>query len=273
LRAGSHSRAEIERLKLNAQPSFDLFYQQGVGGSSARPKAEHFRDYDSSALTPGPTVLSVDTAVKAGPRNSFTVMQAWAPRPDGFYLVDQVREQCGFAEGQRLLRSLIRRLRPDVVLIEDRATGTALIEVLRRRTSIPVVAVNPGQHSKGERLSRHVALIRRKPIFLPEGFPGRSLFVDELLGRGSFTDQSYGLTQMLDFVTTTEIPRKSQQPGLMASSLSIRRAAAHSNVQRPFRHAGVAIRLGSRRGRRGKERQFSFVGPPPSVPNSSLSVG
>jgi hypothetical protein len=145
LRAGSHSRADIERLKLNAQPSFELFYQQGIAGSTARLKAEHFHDYDALALSPGPIVISVDTAVKAGPQNSFTVMQAWAPRDDGFFLIDQVREKCGFAESQRLLRVMIRRLRPNAVLIEDRANGTALIDAIRRRTSIPVFSLNPGQ--------------------------------------------------------------------------------------------------------------------------------
>jgi phage terminase large subunit-like protein len=216
LRDRSHTKAAIEKLKFNTQPSFELFYQQGIGGSKLRLNSDCFRTYNPNLLSVGAIVISVDTAVKEGPNNSFTVMQVWAPRDDGFFLIDQFRAQCRLAESEYVLRKLINRHRPNVVLIEDRANGTALIDAIRGRTSTPVVEMNPGKDSKKERLARHVSLIRKKSIFLPEDFPGRQIFIDEILGRAGSTDQMDTLTQMLEFVSNNAMPPNQPPRALIA---------------------------------------------------------
>jgi predicted phage terminase large subunit-like protein len=216
LRDQSHSKAAIEKLKLTTHPSFELFCQQGVGGSGPRLTKNHFRRYNPQLLLVGPIVISVDTAVKEGPHNSFTVMQVWAPRDDGFYLIEQFREQCRLAESAHVLRRLISRHRPNLVLIEDRANGTALIDAVRRRSSTPVVAANPGRHSKAERLARHIPLIRKKPIFISEDFPESDAFIDEILGRTGTTDQMDAMTQMLEYFSNNVMPPKPPPRALIA---------------------------------------------------------
>ena len=225
LRDQSHSEAAIKQLELNAQPSFELFYQQGVGGSKLRLSSDCFRTYSSDLLPVGPIVISVDTAMKEGPHNSFTVMQVWAPRDDGFFLIDQFRAQCQLVESEHVLRKLMKWHRPNVVLIEDRANGTALIDAMRRRTSTPVVAINPGKDFKVERLTRHVSLIRKKKIFLPEDFPGQHIFIDEILGRCGSTDQIDALTQMLEFVSNNAMPPNPPPRALFARGGALGRTA------------------------------------------------
>jgi phage terminase large subunit-like protein len=249
LRDRSHTKAAIEKLKLNAHPIFELFYQQGVGGSSLRLTDDHFRTYHPRLLSAGPSVISVDTAVKEGPLNSFTVMQVWAPRDDGFYLIEQFREQCRLAECAHVLRRLIKRHRPNVVLIEDRANGTELIDAIRRRTSTPVVAMNPGQDSKAARLARHVRLIRKRPIFFPEDFLGRGLFIDEILGHSGLTDQMDGMTQMLDFVSNNQIPPKPPQPALARGVGSFGQIIPNPADPPDASDRGIVLRLASRRRR------------------------
>jgi phage terminase large subunit-like protein len=226
LRKGSHTKAAIEKLKLSAHPNFGLFYQQGIGGSSPRLNKDHFRTYNPGLLSAGAIVVSVDTAIKEGPANSFTVMQVWAPRDDGFFLVDQFRAQCRLFESEYVLHGLIKRHRPNVALIEDRANGTALIDAMRRRTSTPVVGMNPGNDSKAERLNRHVSLIRKRGIYLPEGFLGRDSFVNELLGHGGSSDQVDALTQMLDFLSDYPMPPKPPQGALFARGDALGRTAS-----------------------------------------------
>jgi hypothetical protein len=128
LRAGSHTKTMIEKLKQNAEPSFAMLYQQGIEPSNLRLSVDHFRTYDPIRLSAGATVISVDTAVKEGPQNSFTVMQVWAPRDEGFFLIEQFRQQCRLSGSTDALHRLVRRHRPNVILIEDRANGTNLIE-------------------------------------------------------------------------------------------------------------------------------------------------
>jgi phage terminase large subunit-like protein len=242
LRAGSHTKAQIEKLRLNAIPSFAHLYQQGVGGSKLRLTEDQFKSYNS-LLPVGPILISVDTAVKEGPNNSFTVMQVWAPRANGFYLIEQFRAQCRLAESIHVLRKLMSRHRPNGVLIEGRANGTNLIDAIRRRTRTPVVEMDPGRKSKVERLARHVPLIRKRPIFLPEGFLERDAFIAEFLGRSDSTDQMDGLSQMLEFVSNNAMPPQPPPRALFASAGTIRGAARSSSSTAISATNGIARAL------------------------------
>jgi phage terminase large subunit-like protein len=247
LREGSHTKAMIEKLKLNTEPSFAMLYQQGIEPSHLRLTEEHFRTYDPIRLSAGATVISVDTAVKEGPQNSFTVMQVWAPRDDGFFLIEQFREQCRLSGSTDVLRRLIRHYRPNVVLIEDRANGTNLIEAIRQLTSTRVVEVSPGRDSKAARLAQHVPLIRKRPIFLPEDFLGRDAFVDEVLGRSNFSDQLDAMTQMLQFVSSNPMPPKPPKPALFARAGALRGVAAAPALMTSSGTNGIARALRTRR--------------------------
>jgi predicted phage terminase large subunit-like protein len=247
LRAGSHTNAMIEKLKLNAEPSFAMLYQQGIEPSNLRLSVDHFRTYNPILLSAGATVVSVDTAVKEGPQNSFTVMQVWAPRDDGFFLIEQIREQSRLSASADALHRLIKRHRPNVVLIEDRANGTNLIEAISGRTSTPVIAISPGRYSKAARLAQHVALIRKRPIFLPEDFWGRDAFVDEVLGRSNATDQMDAMTQMLQFVSSNPMPPKPPKPALFARAGALRGAAAAPALMTSSKTNGIARALRIRR--------------------------
>ena len=249
LRNGSHSQAAIEKLKLNAHPDYGWFYQQGAGETKLRLTSDHFRTYNPNLLKVGSIVISVDTAVKEGPQNSFTVIQVWGPRDEGFFLIAEFREQCRLAESTQVLRSIIKLHRPNVVLIEDRANGTALIDAIARRTTTPIVAMNPGRYSKTERLARHVPLIRKKPIYLPENFPGRDAFVDEILGRSSSTDRMDAMTQMLEFVSSNVMPPKPPQRALIARAHSSGRIAVASVEPVSNRTRGIVTSFGGRRRR------------------------
>jgi hypothetical protein len=87
----------------------------------------------------------------------------------------------------------------------------ALVPVLQKRSSTPIVPMNPGRRSKVERLESHIPLIRKGKIFLPDGFVDRQVFVDEFLGRAASTDQVDTATQMLDYMATKPVLR-TQQP-------------------------------------------------------------
>jgi phage terminase large subunit-like protein len=211
LRSNSHSKATIESLRSTRFPSWGLFYQQGVETSKSKITEEHFQTYNPRLLSPGPIVISVDTAMKQGVRNSFTVVQVWGPRPNGYFLIEQVRGQCLYTECQNTVLRLSNMHRASVILIEDSINGPALIEVLQKRASTPIVPMNPGRRPKAERLESHIPLIRKGKIFLPDGFVDRQVFVDEFLGRAASTDQVDTATQMLDYMATKPVLR-TQQP-------------------------------------------------------------
>ena len=246
LRPNSHTEAMVESLRSTGFPSFELFYQQGVETSKSKIAEEHFQTYNPRLLSPGPFVVSVDTAMKTGLRNSFTVVQLWAPRPNGFFLVEQVREQCSFAECQKTVRRL--SVRASVILIEDHANGTALIDALRTRTSIPIVPVNPGQRSKAERLATHIPLIRKGKIFLPEDFVDKRVFIDEFCGRVASTDQVDAATQMFDFMATDPVLITPEPRSLPAGfGASTGRIALDQGGPPSDSFPGAVLRLGWKR--------------------------
>jgi hypothetical protein len=134
-----------------------------------------------------------------------------------------------------------------VVLIEDRASGTNLIEAIRARTSTKVVEISPGRDSKAARLAHQVPLIRKRPIFLPEDFLGRDGFVDEILGRGNATDQLDSMTQMLQFVSNNPMPPKPPKPALIARAGALGGVAAAPALMTSSGTNGIARALRRRR--------------------------
>ena len=101
----------------------------------------------------------IDTAMKAGQENDYTVMATWAVGLDRqAYLLDVWRERVEAADLYEKVLLYWRRQRADVAVIEDKVSGTQLIQDLQRKTSIPVSTVTPIQ-SKEERARAQVHVV------------------------------------------------------------------------------------------------------------------
>lgn len=95
----------------------------------------------------------VDCAFKDGADSSFVVIQVWGRIGKGrFFLLDQVREQMGFiatCEAMERVADKWSKLRGFVV--EDKANGPAVIELMRKFLDLPIEEWSPGTKSKYER--------------------------------------------------------------------------------------------------------------------------
>src|SRR5262245_40931431 len=130
LRPDEFTKRDIQRLRTSKQPGFETLYQQNPGGSDRlRLKAEYFGTVSRAQLQVrhSPVVLSIDPGQKGGPSNSFSVIQAWAPKDGRHLLLGQWREQASYTELRAQTRKFIRRYRPSIVLIEATGQGPALI--------------------------------------------------------------------------------------------------------------------------------------------------
>jgi predicted phage terminase large subunit-like protein len=203
----TYTRRDVDQARKTSSPPFEWFYQQGAGISQeTRLKPEHFRLEKHPFLTGAP-VISIDTAQRSGPLNSFNVLQIWQTTHDGrHHLVDQFRRQCGFAEFANAALHIIRRTRPAVVLIEEATHGGALLSWLMERIqNTKFIAVEP-RESKAERLDRHRSLIRRGQISLPANAEWVNEYVAEFVEfPAEHTDCVDATTQHLDFATTNPI--------------------------------------------------------------------
>jgi phage terminase large subunit-like protein len=75
-------------------------------------------------------VQSWDTANKATELSDFSVCTTWGIAGKNLYLLDLVRRRMEYPELKRELHAQYERFRPAVVLIEDKASGTQLIQEL-----------------------------------------------------------------------------------------------------------------------------------------------
>ena len=123
---------------------------------------------------PGPfttIVQSWDTANEAGELNDYSVCTTWGIRRDRHcLLLDVFRRRLEFPDLKRAVRDLAARFRPGTVLIEDRASGTQLIQELRREGLRSIRGVEPRDLGQDQR--RHGQSLSQRPRAaapIPEG--------------------------------------------------------------------------------------------------------
>lgn len=95
-------------------------------------------------------ILSWDMTFKGGTTSDYVVGQVWLKRGPNAYLLDMVRRRMGFNDSKTAFEAQVAKWpQATVKLIEDKANGTAILDVLRK--SIPgLIAVEPSG-SKQER--------------------------------------------------------------------------------------------------------------------------
>lgn len=144
-------------------------------------------------------LISCDFTFKDTRASDFVVMQVWARRAGSIYLVDQVRKRLSFTATLTAFETLCGKW-PDahLKLVEDKANGTAVIDMLRKK--IPgIVPVNPTE-SKIARASAVAPFVESGNVLLPTG--EIALFdVDDLIEEatafpnGAHDDQVDGFSQ------------------------------------------------------------------------------
>lgn len=168
------------------------------------------------ALPPGRVVAWVhswDTAQKAKQVNDPSVGTVWAVMDSGnAYLVDVVRKRMEYPDLKKAVQDLFNKWGGDVVLIEDKASGTSLIQDLRNDSKLPVKAVEP----EGDKVTRAVSstlLMEAGRMWIPTMASWLLDFETELTSfptKGVHDDQVDSVSQFLDWLRTfplTHVPQ------------------------------------------------------------------
>ena len=95
-------------------------------------KGEWFRSYTDRELPEDfdQIVQSWDTANKVSELSDFSVCTTWGVSDRRFYLLHVLRKRMEYPDLKRAVRQQWQEHRATVVLIEDRASGTQLIQEL-----------------------------------------------------------------------------------------------------------------------------------------------
>jgi predicted phage terminase large subunit-like protein len=208
-----------------------LFQQEPVPRGGVLVKDEWFPRYAERGQDPIRVIQSWDCASKVKDRSDPSAcltaaefadrIELWwsdVARREFPDLLKRVKDCYGF-EHMRGPRA------PNVVLIEDKDSGQAIIQQLRRDTKLPVIAVMP-RNDKPTRLMEESATLEAMRVHLPKQAPWLARFLAEALTfpSGAHDDQVDTLSQLLWYIRTH--PARISVPGpvnVMRSGGSIRR--------------------------------------------------
>lgn len=170
LHAAREPLSVLEALKSDL--GSDLFaaqYQQSPvppGGAMIKRAWIRREPLEVLRATGGRLVHSWDTASKAGESNDWSVCTVWRASPDGYRLIEVVRERLEYQDLKRRARQLALRDAPDVILIEDTGVGSALIADLRTE-GFAAVAIRP-EADKITRLAVKAPLFESRRVIFPD---------------------------------------------------------------------------------------------------------
>jgi len=178
-------------------------YQQApspLGGGLVKPV--WFSHYTPSELPQSfdRVVQSWDTANKATELSDFSVCTSWGIKGKDLYLLDVLHRRMEYPELKRSVREKYERFRPGVVLIEDKASGTQLIQELVQQGLYAVTRYRP-QSDKVMRMHAQTAVIENGFVRVPDAAPWLAQYLHEMtvFPNGKHDDQVDSTAQLLDW--------------------------------------------------------------------------
>jgi predicted phage terminase large subunit-like protein len=214
LHAERDSSAVLAEMKLNlGSLQFDAQYQQRpvrVDGNMIKWKwFKRFAELPYENCD-DQIVQSWDTASKSDQLNDFSVCTTWRIHNNAYYLLDVFRERLDFPELRKVVVELKRRFRATDVLIEDKGSGTSLIQELNARGDVYAIAIEP----KGDKMVRAAAQsaqIEAGRVFIPQDASWLGDFQSEISAfpKSRYDDQVDSMSQFLIWAFQQEhyVPR------------------------------------------------------------------
>ena len=210
---GEALQPERENLKVLAavrkstgEYNFLSQYQQNpapMGGVMV--KNEWLQYYDSLPERFAMICQSWDTANKSGELNDYSVCTTWGVLDQKYYLLNVYRDRHNYPDLKRKVKELADRYHPNTILIEDKASGTQLIQDLKRDGVFSIKAYEPPPGTdKIMRLHAQTAEIENGRILLPRSAPWLAEYVRELTSfpGSKYDDQVDSTTQALDHLAS-----------------------------------------------------------------------
>jgi len=222
-RQGEALHAEREPLEVLAnirevqgEYNFAGQYQQApapLGGGMI--KADWFKSYTDPDVPSKCDLIfqSWDTANKPTELSDYSVCTTWGMKDKHLYLLHVYRKRVGYPDLKRAVREQAETFGPKTILIEDRASGTQLIQDLVNEGMHEVQRYQPTlekvmrMHSVTSTIENGFVHLPEKAEWLPEYLHEMSTFP-----KGRFDDQVDSTSQALDWVKNNSM---SQTLGLI----------------------------------------------------------
>ena len=181
--------------------NFSSQYQQcpiPVGGNMVRTEWLQYYEKPPERFTY--KLLSLDTANKAQEINDYSVGTVWGYKDNKFYLLHVFRKRLNYPDLKRAVLQLAKEYSVNEVLIEDRASGTQLLQDLRADGCYRLTPYLPiAGMDKIMRLNAQTPAFEQGLVYLPISAPWLYEYVKELTGfpGSKYDDQVNSTAQAL----------------------------------------------------------------------------
>lgn len=212
-RAGEALHPERESLNILAslrqtigEYNFLSQYQQSPtppGGAIIRYDWLQFYEPHELPTSFARIVQSWDTANKAGELNDYSVCTTWGVNLKQYYLLDVFREKLTFPDLKRAALAQQERFKRCTIVIEDKASGTQLIQELQSERIFGVKLYKPPAGAdKVMRLHAQTTGFENGLVYLPKKAPWLNEYINELTSfpGSKYDDQVDSTTQALDYL-------------------------------------------------------------------------
>jgi len=181
--------------------AFESLYQGNPTAAEGQIIKREWWKYFREPPQFGRTIHSWDTAFKDKSQNDYSVCSVWGESQNGYYLLDVWRAKVEFPELKRVAVALYERDTPNLVIVEDKASGQSLVQELQRNTRIPVFPFKVDSN-KVARANSVTPLIEAGKVYLPENAPWLFDYIEELSAfpNAEHDDQVDSTTQALAFM-------------------------------------------------------------------------
>lgn len=176
-------RQEVDTIEQGDKYVFNAQYMQeptSLGGTMFKPK--YFRYYEILPMDINTYRIYGDTAQKTGQHNDYSVFQFWGLSPSkGVFLIDQIRGKWEAPDLERNLVNFWNKNKPrgaQVIKIEDKSSGSSLIQSIRRDNLIPIEGI-PRYTDKLMRAMGVIKYFSSGHVHIPTNAEWISDYVDE----------------------------------------------------------------------------------------------
>ena len=147
-------------------------------------------------------IQSWDSANKAGELNDYSVCTTWGEKDKHFYLLHVLRKRMEYPDLKRAVKEQAQIYKPAAVLIEDKASGTQLIQELTVEGVSGITRYEPPACDKIMRLHGQTAAFENGLVLLPSEAHWLVDYVHELttFPGSKHDDQIDSTTQALDWM-------------------------------------------------------------------------
>jgi predicted phage terminase large subunit-like protein len=154
-------------------------------------------------------VQFMDCAQKVGITNDYSVCTTWGEAETGYYLLDMWKAKVEAPDLERAAISNYNKWKPQALVIEDKSSGSSLIQSLRRKTNIPVISYDPKQRDKIVRASAATPLIESGRCFLPESESWLEDFIleHEIFPNGKNDDIVDTTSMCAEYFQSRQVPK------------------------------------------------------------------